>query len=121
MVLPRNFPPFCKEPTEVGKSTAIILIRRTLVPRNGMSRSFGSERLLPMKKPAHPLIAELPDRQSRVEMTIGIDLGDVWSHTCTLNGEGEVQPAALTRKQPHEFPLVRIRRSESCGCSGFPK
>jgi hypothetical protein len=23
-------------------------------------------------------------------MTIGIDLGDVWSHYCTLNVEGEV-------------------------------
>jgi hypothetical protein len=23
-------------------------------------------------------------------MTIGIDLGDVWSHYCTLNEEGEV-------------------------------
>jgi hypothetical protein len=23
-------------------------------------------------------------------MTIGIDLGDVWSHYCTLNEDGEV-------------------------------
>src|SRR5258708_29657318 len=46
-----------------------------------MSRSFGSERLLPMKKPTHHLIAELSRRQTRVEMTIGIDLGDVWSIT----------------------------------------
>jgi hypothetical protein len=23
-------------------------------------------------------------------MTVGIDLGDVWSHYCTLNQEGEV-------------------------------
>jgi transposase len=25
-----------------------------------------------------------------VEMTIGVDLGDVWSHYCTLNQGGEV-------------------------------
>jgi hypothetical protein len=34
-----------------------------------------------MKKPAQHLIAEVPCRQARVEMTIGIDLGDVWSIT----------------------------------------
>jgi len=45
---------------------------------------------IPMKKPAHQLIAEVPVRRSKVEMTIGIDLGDVWSHYCTLNEEGEV-------------------------------
>jgi transposase len=33
-----------------------------------------------MKKPAQHLIAEVPRRQRKVEMTIGIDLGDVWSH-----------------------------------------
>jgi hypothetical protein len=37
-----------------------------------------------MKKAAHHLIAEVPGRDSRVEMTIGVDLGDVWSHYCTL-------------------------------------
>jgi hypothetical protein len=30
-----------------------------------------------MKKPAQHLIAEVPRRHARVEMTIGIDLGDV--------------------------------------------
>jgi transposase len=55
-----------------------------------MSRSFGSERLIPMKKTTHHLIAEVPGRQSRIGMTIGIDLGDVWSHYCTLNEGGEV-------------------------------
>jgi transposase len=43
-----------------------------------------------MKKPAQHLIAEVPRRQAKVEMTIGIDLGDVWSHYCTLNRDGEV-------------------------------
>jgi transposase len=43
-----------------------------------------------MKKPAQHLIAEVPRRQARPELTIGIDLGDVWSHYCTLNQDGEV-------------------------------
>jgi transposase len=42
-----------------------------------------------MKKPSQHLIAEVPRRPARVEMTIGIDLGDIWSHYCTLNEEGE--------------------------------
>jgi hypothetical protein len=43
-----------------------------------------------MKKPAQHLIAEVPHRQPQLEMTIGIDLGDVWSHYCTLNQGGHV-------------------------------
>ena len=43
-----------------------------------------------MKKPAQHLIAEVSRRQTKMEMTIGIDLGDVWSHYCTLNEEGVV-------------------------------
>ena len=43
-----------------------------------------------MKKPAHHLIAEVPRKRAKVELTIGIDLGDVWSHYCTLNQQGEV-------------------------------
>lgn len=53
-----------------------------------------------MKKPAQHLIAEVPRRQSRVEMTIGIDLGDVWSHYCTLNEEGEVVEQGRFRTTP---------------------
>jgi hypothetical protein len=53
-----------------------------------------------MKKPAQHLIAEVPRRQSRVEMTIGIDLGDVWSHYCTLNEEGEVVDRGRFRTTP---------------------
>jgi hypothetical protein len=44
-----------------------------------------------MKKPAHHLIAEVPSNQSKVEMTIGIDLGDVWSHYWVF-GRGAVSP-----------------------------
>jgi hypothetical protein len=39
-----------------------------------------------MREPAQH-IAEVP---RKVEMTVGIDLGDVWSHYCTLNQDGEV-------------------------------
>ena len=53
-----------------------------------------------MKKPAHQLIAEVPVRRSIVEMTIGIDLGDVWSHYCTLNEEGEVVDRGGFRTSP---------------------
>jgi transposase len=41
-----------------------------------------------MKKQSQELIAEAPARSFKVEMTIGIALGDVWSHYCTLNQEG---------------------------------
>jgi hypothetical protein len=57
-----------------------------------------------MKKPAQHLIAEVPRRQAKVEMTIGIDLGDVWSHYCTLNrteksliGDDSELPRRLSR------------------------
>lgn len=46
-----------------------------------------------MKKPAQHLIAEVSRRRAKVEITIGIDLGDVWSHYCTLNHDGEVVDA----------------------------
>jgi transposase len=39
-------------------------------------------------------------RRSRVEMTIGIDLGDVWSHYCTLNEDGEVVDRGRFRTTP---------------------
>ena len=57
-----------------------------------------------MKKPAQHLIAEVPRRQAKVEMTIGIDLGDVWSHYCTLNQDGEVVDPAAS-----ELPRRRSR------------
>jgi hypothetical protein len=43
-----------------------------------------------MMKPAHHLIAEVPRRQPKLEMAIGIDLGDVWNHYCTLDQDGQV-------------------------------
>ena len=43
-----------------------------------------------MKNSSQHLIAEVPRRRSTVEMTIGVDLGDVWSYYYTLNHDGEV-------------------------------
>jgi transposase len=43
-----------------------------------------------MKRHTHHLIAEVPDRSFKVGSTIGVDLGDIWSHYCTLSEEGEV-------------------------------
>ena len=59
---------------------------------------------MPMKKPAQHFIAEVPRSITKVGMTIGIDLGDVWSHYCTLNEDGEVVDA---------FLLVRDRIGEA--------
>jgi len=70
------------------------------VLRNRMSRSSGRERLFPMKKTTDHLIAEVPCRRSRIGMTIGIDLGDVWSHYCTLNEDGEVVDRGRFRTTP---------------------
>ena len=53
-----------------------------------------------MKKSTQHLIAEVPRRQPRVEMTIGIDLGDVWSHYCKLNEDGEVVDRGRFRTTP---------------------
>jgi hypothetical protein len=53
-----------------------------------------------MKNSSQHLIAEVPRRRSRVEMTIGVDLGDVWSHYCTLNQDGEVVDRGRFRTTP---------------------
>src|ERR1035437_5179539 len=54
-----------------------------------------------MKNQSQHLIAEVPRRQRRVERTIGIDLGDVWSHYCTLNEDGEVVDRGRFRTIPN--------------------
>jgi transposase len=53
-----------------------------------------------MKKPKQYLVAQVPRRQVKAEMTIGIDLGDVWSHDCTRNQEGEVIDRGRFRTTP---------------------
>jgi transposase len=45
--------------------------------------------------------AEVPRKRSQVELTIGIDLGDVWSHYCTLNQQGEVINRGRFRTTPN--------------------
>jgi len=53
-----------------------------------------------VKKPAQHSIAGVPRRQAKVEITIGIDLGDVWSHYCTLNQDGKVVGRGRFRTAP---------------------
>ncbi|WP_263408568.1 IS110 family transposase [Terriglobus tenax] len=53
-----------------------------------------------MKKPTQHLIAEVPRKRGQVELTIGIDLGDVWSHYRTLNQQGEVIDRGRFRTTP---------------------
>jgi transposase len=53
-----------------------------------------------MKKTTQHLIAEVSRRHSVVELTVGIDLGDVWSHYCTLNEDGEVVDRGRFRTTP---------------------
>src|SRR6202451_854584 len=53
-----------------------------------------------MKKPLKPLIAEVPRSVTKVGMTSGIDLGDVWSHYCKLNRDGEVVDRGRFRTTP---------------------
>jgi hypothetical protein len=71
-----------------------------------------------MKKPSQHLIAEVPRRQAKVEMTIGIDLGDVWSHYCTLNQDGEVVDRGRFRTTPKGDREVVHRCCSSAGCDG---
>jgi hypothetical protein len=53
-----------------------------------------------MKKPLKHLIAKVPRSVAKVGMTIGIDLGDVWSHYRTLNEDGEVVNRGRFRTTP---------------------
>jgi hypothetical protein len=71
-----------------------------------------------MKKPAQHLIAEVSRRQAKVEITIGIDLGDVWSHYCTLNQDGEVVDRGRFRTTPEGDREVVHRRGSSAGRDG---
>ena len=68
-----------------------------------------------MKTTTQHLIAEVPRSSSKAEMTIGIDLGDVWSHYCTLNPDGEVVDRGRFRTTPSgvdkwftDLPRTRI-------------
>jgi hypothetical protein len=61
-----------------------------------------------------------------LEMTIGIDLGDVWSHYCTLNRDGDVVGRGRFRTTPKaiekwftDLPLARIAMKQGCTRSGL--
>lgn len=53
-----------------------------------------------MKKSSQHLTAEASRKRGQVELTIGIDLGEVWSHYCTLNQQGEVMDRGRFRTTP---------------------
>ena len=54
-----------------------------------------------MRMKSHPqYFISKPHRSSRVGITIGIDLGDIWSHYCTLNEDGEVVDRGRFRTNP---------------------
>lgn len=53
-----------------------------------------------MKNSSQQTIAEVPRRQAKVEMTIGIDLGDALCLYCTLNQDGEVVDQGRFRTTP---------------------
>jgi transposase len=53
-----------------------------------------------MKKHTQYFISKSPRRSSRVGTTIGVDLGDIWSHYCTLNEEGEIVDRGRFRTSP---------------------
>ncbi len=55
-----------------------------------------------MRMKNHPqyFISKRPRRSSKVGITIGIDLGDIWSHYCTLNKDGEVVDRGRFRTNP---------------------
>src|ERR1700743_1657559 len=53
-----------------------------------------------MKRHTQDLIAEVPRGCSQAGITIGIDLGDVWSHYCTLNEDGQVVDRGRFRTTP---------------------
>lgn len=53
-----------------------------------------------MKRHPQFFISKSSRRVSRVGATIGIDLGDVWSHYCTINEEGEIIDRGRFRTNP---------------------
>ena len=71
-----------------------------------------------MKKPSQYLIAEVPRKRGQVELTIGIDLGDVWSHYCTLNQQGEVIDRGRFRTTPKAIKHMVHRRASCSRCDG---
>src|SRR6202041_970295 len=54
-----------------------------------------------MRMKTHPqYFISKPRRSSKFGVTIGIDLGDIWSHYCTLSEDGEVVDRGRFRPNP---------------------
>ena len=60
----------------------------------------GTRETIRMKRHPQFFISKSSRRVSRVGATIGIDLGDVWSHYCTINEEGEIIDRGRFRTNP---------------------
>jgi hypothetical protein len=77
-----------------------------------------------MKNTSQHLIAEVPRRHPLVVMTIGIDLGDVWSHYCKLNHTNgsidsplEPQPAPSLHQDSSSRVRIETRWRATCGAT----
>ena len=71
-----------------------------------------------MKKHPQFFISKRPRRSPWVGITIGIDLGDIWSHYCTLNKDGEVIDRGRFRTNTAGVDK-RFQNSERvAGCDG---
>jgi transposase len=53
-----------------------------------------------MKRHLEHIISTSPRRRFKVGITIGVDLGDIWSHYCTLNEDGDVVDRGRFRTHP---------------------
>jgi hypothetical protein len=67
-----------------------------------------------MKKHPQFFTSKSSCRSSRVGITIGIDLGDIWSHYCTLNEDGEV----IDRDVSARMLRGRARQAEPVSLQG---
>jgi hypothetical protein len=98
------------------KHNALAGTNQVLVPELSTNRKLRSLPNRPSK--GQELVGRAPVAKSEVTvcgMTIGIDHGDVWSHYCTLNEDGEVVGRGRFRTNPSgvekwftDLPPVRI-------------
>jgi transposase len=65
-----------------------------------MRSHLGNERDYAHERHRQYFISNSPRSGSRVGTTIGIDLGDIWSHYCTINEESEVIDRGRFRTNP---------------------
>ena len=70
------------------------------LPESGSPRSFGNARDYAHENPPAVLHLKTSTQRFQVGITIGIDLGDIWSRYCTLNEDGEVVDRGRFRTNP---------------------